>query len=158
MIPSKNCLDLIKSFEGCRLKAYNDPASGGLPITIGWGNTYRADGTNFKLGDTITQPIADNLLQLVANQKGKEVAALLGSTVVNQNQFDALVDFGYNCGLGNLSSSTLLKKVKLNPKDPTIGLEFLKWDKAAGKVLAGLTKRCTARVKLYFTKDISITK
>ena len=152
MIPSKNCLDLIKSFEGCKLKAYNDPASGGLPITIGYGSTYRADGTPFKLGDTITQAQADNILQYVANQKGKEVSKLLGDTVVNQNQFDALVDFQYNEKAGNLAKSTLLKKVLANPNDPSIAKEFPKWNLGGDKVMSGLVIRRAAEVKLYFSK------
>ena len=156
MIPSKNCLNLIKSFEGCKLKAYNDPASGGLPITIGYGSTYRADGTKFKLGDTITQAQADSILQYVATEKSKAVATLLAGTIVNQNQFDALTDFAYNLGSGDLATSTLLKKVKVNPNDPSIRLEFMRWNKAGVNVMPGLTKRCTARVKLYFTKDITI--
>ena len=152
MIPGKNCLDLIKSFEGLSLKAYNDPASGGLPITIGYGSTYKADGTKFILGDTITEPQASSILQYVVTEKAKAVATLLAGTALTQNQFDAILDFAYNLGSGNLATSTLLKKVKANPNDPTIGLEFLKWNKGGGKVMDGLTRRRTAEVKLYFTK------
>ena len=71
---------------------------------------------------------------------------------VNQNQFDALVDFAYNCGVGNFQSSTLLKKVKLNPNDPTIRAESTKWNKGGGKVLRGLTDRRTNESNLYFLK------
>ena len=152
MIPSKNCLDLIKSFEGLSFKAYNDPASGGLPITIGYGSTYRADGTKFKLGDSITQAQADSILQYVATEKSKAVSTLLAGTAVTQNQFDALVDFSYNLGSGNLATSTLLKKVKADPSDPTIDAEFLKWNKAGGKVMAGLTRRRQAEAELYYSK------
>ncbi len=55
-------LKLIKEFEGCHLKAYPDPLTGGLPITIGWGSTRKKDGSHFKLGDTLTQQEADALL------------------------------------------------------------------------------------------------
>ena len=55
-------LKLIKEFEGCRLNAYPDPLSGNLPITIGWGGTRKKDGSPFKMGDTITQAEADELL------------------------------------------------------------------------------------------------
>ena len=152
MIPSKNCLDLIKSFEGCNLKAYKDPASGGLPITIGYGSTYRADGTKFKIGDTITQAQADSILQYVATQKAKAVANLLAGTLLTQNQFDAVLDFAYNLGSGAFASSTLLKKIKANPNDPSISLEFLKWNKGGGIIMDGLTRRRAAESKLYFTK------
>ncbi len=67
------------------------------------------------------------------------------------NQFDALVSFCYNVGPANLKSSTLLKKVNINPNDPTIKNEFLKWTKAGGKVLKGLVTRRTAEAELYFT-------
>jgi lysozyme len=70
---------------------------------------------------------------------------------VTPNQFAALTSFAYNAGIGNLKSSTLLKKVNANHNDPSIALEFAKWDKAGGKVLAGLTKRRASESKLYFT-------
>ena len=152
MIPGKNCLDLIKSFEGLQLKAYNDPASGGLPITIGYGSTYKADGTKFKLGDTITEQQANSILQYVVTEKAKAVSTLLGSTILSQNQFDALVDFAYNLGSDNLATSTLLKLIKANPNNPTIDAEFLKWNKAGGKVMAGLIRRRKAEAELYFLK------
>ena len=152
LIPTKNCLDLTKAAEGCRLHAYPDPASGNLPITIGWGNTCRADGTKFKLGDTVTQSEADNLLQFTLNQKGKEVNHLLGSTVLTQNEFDALVDFEYNVGEGNLGGSSLLKMIKLNPANPAIAAEFMKWEYANHEIFNGLVHRRLAESKLYFTK------
>jgi lysozyme len=70
---------------------------------------------------------------------------------ITQNQFDALVSFCYNVGPSNLKSSTLLKKVNLNPNDPTIKNEFLKWNRGGGKVLDGLTRRRQAEADLYFT-------
>lgn len=69
---------------------------------------------------------------------------------LTQNQFDALVSFTFNLGEGSLKSSTLLKKVNANPSDTTISSEFLKWNKAGGKVIDGLTKRRQAEAKLYF--------
>jgi lysozyme len=69
---------------------------------------------------------------------------------INQNQFDALVSFCYNLGAGSLKSSTLLKKVNADPNDPSIKLEFLKWNKSGGKVLNGLTLRRNAESELYF--------
>jgi len=70
---------------------------------------------------------------------------------VTENNFAALVSFTFNVGTGNLKKSTLLKKVNLNPNDPTIRSEFMKWNKGAGKVLAGLTKRRQAEADLYFS-------
>jgi len=70
---------------------------------------------------------------------------------ISQSQFDALVSFAYNLGTSALQKSTLIKKVNANPKDPTIKAEFLKWNKANGKVLAGLTKRRQAEANLYLS-------
>ena len=69
---------------------------------------------------------------------------------ITPNQFGALVSFAYNCGIANLQKSTLLKKVIANHNDATIKDEFLKWNKAGGKVLAGLTRRREAESNLYF--------
>lgn len=141
----KEGLELIKKFEGCKLKAYYCPAK---VLTIGVGHS----GSDVKEGMVITQEQADNLLKkdLEKFEKGVEGALKVG---VNQNQFDALVSFAFNCGLGALNSSTLLKKLnKGNYK--AAASEFLKWNKAGGKVLAGLTKRRQAEKLLFETKVI----
>ena len=152
MKPSEQCYSLIRSFEGCRLKAYKD--SVGI-WTIGFGTIEYPDGAKVKEGDSITQERADFLLKWQVLLKSGQVDALKLS--VNQNQFDALVSFAYNLGVGALKSSTLLKKVKANPNDPSIETEFLKWNKARVKgelvVLNGLTKRRQAEADL-FTKTI----
>lgn len=151
MTPSQKCYDLIKSMEGLVLKAYPDPATGNLPITIGYGSTMRESGIRFKIGETITKEEAEKLLIWEVNNKAKVVDSLLNSIRVNQNQFDALVSFTYNVGVGNFKDSTLLKKAKKNPNDETIPGEFKKWDKANGKVMKGLTKRREAEASLYKT-------
>ena len=86
----------------------------------------------------------------VANRFAKRVNELVTSNI-NQNQFNALVSFAYNVGTGNFSSSTLLKKVNRNPNDLTIKDEFLRWNKAGGKVLNGLTNRRNEEADLYFS-------
>lgn len=143
---SQKGLNLIKSFEGLSLKPYLCPA--GIP-TISYGLTYYSNGTKVKLTDKpITQQQADTMLMNALKHYEQGVDSFT-TDLVNQNQFDALVSFAYNCGLGNLKSSTLLKKVNANPNDPTIRQEFLKWNKGGGKVLPGLTKRRTAEANLY---------
>lgn len=139
-----NGINLIKSFEGCRLTAYKD--SVGIP-TIGWGNTQYENGVKVKIGDKITQERADELFLLIVKKFSQGVNQRVHE--INQNQFDALVSFSYNVGLGNLDASTLLKKVKKNPNDPTIPAEFHKWNRANGKVLPGLTRRRHAESALY---------
>ena len=144
---NKAGIDLMHDFEGCRLEAYLCPAS--VP-TIGYGSTYYEDGRPVKLGDAITQERADQLFEAIAEDFAKRVRSLL-TVGLNKNQFSALVSFTYNVGVANLKKSTLLKKVNINPSDPTITDEFLKWNKAGGKVLAGLTRRREQEAKLYFT-------
>jgi lysozyme len=138
--------ELIKSFEGCKLSAYKCSAN---KETIGYGNTFYEDGTPVKLGDKITKERAESLFELISDDFSKKVVPLVKSQL-NENQFGAIVSFAYNAGIGNLKSSTLLKKVNANPSDATIRAEFMKWDKAGGKQLAGLTRRRKAEADLYF--------
>lgn len=138
--------DLIKSFEGCKLVAYQCSAG---RWTIGYGNTFFEDSTPVKPGDRITQAKAEQLFELIVGNFADKVAKEI-KTILTENQFSAIVSLAYNIGIGNLQKSTLLKKVNFNPNDPTIRAEFAKWNKAAGKVLAGLTRRREAESKLYF--------
>lgn len=137
-------LDLVKSFEGLYLKAYKCPAG---VWTIGYGHTGKVDGKAICSGMTITKAKATSLLQDDMKTFEKAVTDLV-KVKLNQHQFDALVSFAFNCGAGNLKSSTLLKMV--NSKNFTAaGDEFLKWNKAGGKVLAGLTRRRKEEKKLF---------
>ena len=145
---ASNGLDLIKSFEGLRLKPYL--CSAGVP-TIGYGNTFYENKTKVTLKDSaITEQRAVELLAWSLSGFEQYVDSYCVDTIT-QNQFDALVSFCYNLGPANLKSSTLLKKVNANPNDPTIRAEFLKWNKAGGRALAGLTRRRTAEADLYFS-------
>jgi lysozyme len=147
MTTGQKGIDLIAAFEGCKLKAYRCPAN---VVTIGYGTTVYDNGRPVRMGDQITLQRAKELLMHEVNMKAVGVNMLLKDTIVTQNQFDALVSFAYNCGTGALKESTLLKKVKANPNDPAIRHEFSRWNKAAGKVLAGLTARRKAEADLYF--------
>jgi len=145
---SQSCIDLVKEFEGLSLKPYLCPAQ--VP-TIGFGLTMYPNGTRVRIIDKpITEKEAELYLHEELNKFGKQVDSFTRDDLT-QSQFDALTSFCYNLGGGNLKSSTLLKKVNLNPQDPTIKAEFLKWNKAGGKVLAGLTRRREAEAALYFS-------
>jgi len=138
----------ITKHEGLSLKPYLCPAK--IP-TIGYGNTYYPDGKRVTLLDKdITKQQAFDMFKEVANRFAKRVNELVTSNI-NQNQFNSLVSFAYNVGTGNFSSSTLLKKVNRNPDDLTIKDEFLRWNKAGGKVLNGLTNRRNEEADLYFS-------
>jgi lysozyme len=147
MVISNKLKELVKEFEGCKLKAYKCPA--GI-WTIGYGNTQYENGKAVKEGELITLERAEELLDVILIKFVQQTNELIKSNV-NQNQKDALTDFAYNCGIGNLRSSTLLKKVNANPTDKTIRDEFMKWNKGGGKVLNGLTRRREAEANLYFS-------
>jgi lysozyme len=137
----------ITKHEGLKLKPYLCPAK--IP-TIGYGNTYYADGKRVTLLDKqITKQEALEMFKEIANKFAKRVDTLVTSNIT-QNQFNALVSFAYNVGTGNFASSTLLKKVNKNPNDLTIKAEFLRWNKAGGKVINGLTNRRIDEADLYF--------
>ena len=147
MKSSNNGIRLIQEFEGLRLTSYL--CSAGVP-TIGYGATYYHDGSKVKLGQTITNTQASQMLIEHLKEFEGSVTGLLNGTTVNQNQFDALVSFCYNLGAGNLAKSQLLRFVKLNPNDPRIAAEFAKWNRAGGNVLTGLVRRRKKEAQLYY--------
>ena len=140
---SKNGLHLTENFEGLRLTAYPDPATHGDPWTIGYGHT----GAEVHQGMTITQEQAEEFLMQDV-QKAVQTVNLKVHTDLTQNEFDALVDFVFNCGAGNFAGSTLLKKINAGDMEGA-ALEFQKWDKAAGHVMAGLVRRKQAETDLF---------
>jgi len=147
MTPSKNCIDLIKKFEGFRSEAYQD--SVGI-WTVGYGSTMWPDGKNVQPGQRMTIQEAEAVMTWELTRKGKEILSGLPTTIINQNQDDALVSFAYNLGVGALLKSTLFKKLKVNPNDPSIRTEFMRWVNAGGKRLTGLVRRREAEANLYF--------
>ena len=141
--------DLIKKFEGYSDRPYKCPA--GIP-TIGFGNTYYPNGVKVKLTDKqISKEYANEMLAFVADNFAKDVLKVVKSNIT-VNQLNALTAFAYNLGMTNFRNSTLLKLVNNNPNDANISKEFLKWNKANGKVLNGLTNRRIAESALYFSK------
>ena len=144
----KSGIELITKWEGLKLKPYL--CSANVP-TIGYGSTYYENGKKVSLADSkISKERAVQLFENTVSTYEKGVLKLLGTTKVNQNQFNALVSFAYNLGLKSLGNSTLLKVVKLNPNDKKISIEFGKWVNAGGKKLSGLVRRRNAESDLYF--------
>ena len=135
---SEACVTLVKTFEGFVAKAYKCPAG---VWTIGYGHTL-----NVKPTDVISEPAASALLKEELQDYAAKVDKIV--PVASQNQFDALVSFAYNLGVNALGTSTLLKK-HLAGDYKGAQAEFLRWDKAGGKVLAGLTKRRNHEAALY---------
>jgi lysozyme len=136
-------LSLIKKFEGCRLEAYKCSAN---VLTIGYGHTGGVKET-----DTITQPEADELLEKDVAKFEKYVSSNV-KVELNQSQFDALVAWTFNLGVGNLRESTMLKK--LNNEDyASVPSEMKRWNKAGGKTLDGLIRRRKAESLLFESKE-----
>jgi GH24 family phage-related lysozyme (muramidase) len=144
MQTSDKGIALIKQFEGCKLTAYQD--SVGI-WTIGYGWTQPVDGKPIRAGMSINQETAERLLKTGLVSYENDVSRLVKVRLA-QGQFDALVSFTYNLGARSLSTSTLLRK--LNAGDYTGAAdEFLRWNKAGGKVLNGLTRRREAERALF---------
>jgi lysozyme len=136
---SKSGLHLTEGFENCRLAAYQDSA--GI-WTIGYGHTE-----GVRVGMICTQAQAEVWL-LADIQVAVNTVKRLVKFALTQGEFDALVDFCFNCGQGNFAGSSMLKY--LNAGHPQLAaLEFEKWDKAGGKEVAGLLRRRIAE-KLEF--------
>jgi lysozyme len=132
---------LIKEYEGLRLGAYL--CSAGV-LTIGYGHTG-----GVKEGDLITEQKAEQLLQDDLKKFENGVLRLV-RVPLTQNQFDALVSFAFNLGVGNLGKSTLLKMLNDRDYKGAAG-QFIRWNKAAGKELAGLTRRRIAESELFLS-------
>lgn len=149
---------LIKDFEGLRLKPYL--CSAGVP-TIGYGTTRYPNGFKVTMKDKeITKQQANLYFDNDIIAFEKDLNSLIKGITLTQNQYNALLSFGYNLGMDididmiaeGLGDSTLLKLIKRNPLDGNIAKEFLKWNKAKGQVNRGLTNRRIKESALYFTK------
>ena len=141
-------LHLLKKLEGWRNHPYLDSAG---VATIGYGNTFYLDGTRVTMqDDPITQAEGEKLLKSILAHFEKGVKDATASVYLEPNQFDALVIFAYNVGLHAFKSSTLLKRVLVNPDDEDIKYQFSRWNKAGGVELKGLTKRRNQEAWLYF--------
>ena len=145
MIVSQKCIALIKSFEGFSAKPYLCPA--GVP-TIGYGSTRYVNGNPVQLDDpNITEAQAVEIMQATLAPYEDAVNRYV-IVEITKAQFDALVDFAYNCGAQNLRTSTLLKKI--NEGDfKAAQAEFPKWCNGGGKKLPGLVRRREAERVLF---------
>ena len=152
-MPAKG-VELIKEFEGCHLKAYPDPLTGGLPITIGWGSTRDYNGKPFTLDQQISQSVADNLL---LNQIKKEFIPALAKIPyweeMNDNQRGALLSFAYNLGAGFYGSSgfNTITRVLKNKEWNKVPDALYLYRNPGTKVEKGLARRRTAEGKLWAT-------
>jgi lysozyme len=134
---------LIQKFEGCKLTAYPDPGTGGEPYTIGWGTT----GPDVRPGTVWTQKQADDRFNAHVQEFAAKVAKLV-TVPLQPHQMAALISLAYNIGTGALGSSTLLRMVNTLNFDGA-AQQFIRWNRAGGKVMAGLTRRRNAEAALF---------
>ena len=150
---------LVKLFEGCRAKPYRCPAA---LWTVGYGKLMYPDQALLKMPERMAYPLRaeddriftrieiDDLLAHELGTTGKGVARLCPAAVGNQGQFDALVSFAFNCGLGALQRSSL--RAAFNRGDLDVAADgFMKWTKAGGRELPGLVRRRTAERALFMS-------
>lgn len=143
---NKAGIDLIKSFEGLFLKPYLDPIK--IP-TIGYGTIQYPDGKKVTMQDTpISEAKAVELLQWEVDLKAAAVEKMT-KVPLNDNEFAALSSFSYNVGSSALEKSTLMKLLNAGTDRAAVADQFLRWDKAGGKQLAGLTRRRQAERSLF---------
>lgn len=138
-----HAVSLIKRWEGCRLEAYPDPATGGDPWTIGWGST----GPGIKKGVRWSQAQADDRLAIDVDRFMKGVRSVLRKPATDA-QLGAMTSLAYNIGVGAFKDSTLLRK--FNAGDIAgAAAEFPKWCRANGKVMQGLVNRRADEQKVF---------
>ncbi len=146
-------LNFIKNEEKFVPHYYLDAV--GVP-TIGYGSTRYKDGTKPQPGDTITEDAAADLLLWAANTKASAVSHAIRNPL-NQNQQDSVISLLYNIGVGNFSSSTVLKLINQNANDPAIAAAFAMWNEGTDPttkkkiILPGLVARRKREAKIYFT-------
>lgn len=142
-------IDLIKSFEGFSAKPYVDPGTGAEPITIGYGTTIYPGGKKVTMKDaSVTEAQALGFLTDEVNEKAHNVERMV-KVQLNDNEFAALVSFAYNVGWQALEKSTLMKLLNAGTDRVAVADQFLRWNKAGGKEMAGLTRRRQAERSLF---------
>lgn len=156
---SEKGLSLIKSFEGFKTESYQCSAGN---WTIGYGTIRYPNGTPVKQLDCCTSEQAEDFIRHDVKTFVDGLNKRVGGIELTQQQFDALVSFCYNLGLGSFDQSTLYKKIKVNPNDETIydynpvqpenSCEFTKWIKSGGKVVKGLLNRRIVEADFYHSK------
>jgi lysozyme len=145
-------VELIKEFEGCKLTAYPDPHTGGLPITIGWGSTRKRNGSPFHLGEKITLEEANALLEFdIRNRFMSTLKSIPYWSEMNDNQRGALLSFAYNLGAGFYNSSNF-NTISRNLREKnwkTIPETLKLYRNPGSNVEAGLLRRRVAEGKLW---------
>nr|WP_309504268.1 lysozyme [uncultured Roseovarius sp.] len=144
---NQRTIDLIKEFEGFRAAAYRDAAG---VLTIGYGTTARAGvGIDPRPGQIITQAEAEWYLEKAVSKFADAIRPHI-TAEINENEFGAFVSLAYNIGPGAFKRSSALRHFNAGDKAAAAKAMTL-WNKAGGKVLAGLVRRRRAEVELFLT-------
>ena len=139
-------LDTIQQFEGLKLKAYKD--SVGI-WTVGFGNIFNLDtGNPIKEGDEITLETAERWLKIEVDNLQAKMRKVITVTLTD-NQWTALTSLVYNIGFGAFKRSTLLRLLNAGASKEEVAKQFLRWNKAGGKEIKGLTNRRQAEYNLF---------
>lgn len=141
MKASNECIEAIKRFEGLHLQVYRCPAG---VLTIGYGHTSNIPSQS--ISEWQAKKLLEHDVAICENHVNNLRLNL------NQGQFDALVDFVFNLGIGRLKNSTLLKYIKSCPESDLVGKEFMKWVFAGGHILAGLEARRKWEKERYYSQ------
>lgn len=143
-------LELIKQWEGCRLKAYKDVAG---VWTVGYGLTSGAGIIPVDQDTVLTQEEADWYLEQTVNKFASEIKPLI-TAEINENQFAAFVSLAYNIGVGGFKRSSALRHFNAGNLDK-VPTAIKLWNKAGGKTVKGLVNRREAEVNLFLTPVIT---
>lgn len=151
-------IELIKRWEGLQLVAYQD--QGGI-WTLGYGTVIKPDGSKVQEGETCTQEQADAWLEQNVAKVAERVHDLCYPVELTENQFNAVVSFVYNVGIGNFKNSSMLQYIHNRTNDAdTVGVanriadEFLRWNKINGKVSKGLVNRRAEEKALFLSEEV----
>ena len=146
MMVNQATIDLIKRWEGCKLKAYKDVAG---VWTVGYGLTSRAGFIEVGPETTLTQDEADWYLEQVVNDFASKIAPMI-TAPINENQFGAFASLAYNIGVGGFGKSSALRRFNAG-QIMEVPAAMRMWKKAGGKVVQGLVNRREAEIKLFLT-------
>jgi lysozyme len=139
-------LNTIQQFEGLKLKAYKD--SVGI-WTVGFGNIFNLDtGNPIKEGDEISLETAERWLKIEVDNLQAKMRKVI-TVPLNDNQWTALTSLAYNIGFGAFKRSTLLRLLNAGASKEEVAKQFLRWNKAGGKEVKGLTNRRQAESNLF---------
>jgi lysozyme len=139
-------LNTIQQFEGLKLKAYKD--SVGI-WTVGFGNIFNLDtGNPIKEGDEISLETAERWLKIEVDNLQAKMRKVI-TVPLNDNQWTALTSLAYNIGFGAFKRSTLLRLLNAGASKEEVAKQILRWNKAGGKEVKGLTNRRQAEFNLF---------